>query len=165
MKELPSMMIFENRSNTLIKEVNSLFKRIMKKYYVNQTIFPTLKHNFTAVYSRDKEYLFNLDSPNFFTTATRARIVQFILDRTRFTETKDDDFAFGIDRLISEKAYIAAYPLHDVSHFFVFFIVSFIIYYANYFNFTLKLHICIHIFFRNFRIIELLYRILRYIYI
>lgn len=123
MKELPSMMIFENRSNTLIKEVNSLFKRIMKKYYVNQTIFPTLKHNFTAVYSRDKEYLFNLDSPNFFTTATRARIVQFILDRTRFTETKDDDFAFGIDRLISEKAYIAAYPLHDVSHFFVFFIL------------------------------------------
>ncbi|OAD54669.1 Anoctamin-1 [Eufriesea mexicana] len=88
-------------------------RKIMKKYYVDETIFPTLKHNFTAVYSRDKEYLFGLDSPNFFTAATRARIVQFILDRTRFTETKDDDFAFGIDRLISEKAYVAAYPLHD----------------------------------------------------
>ncbi|XP_017761030.1 PREDICTED: anoctamin-1 isoform X1 [Eufriesea mexicana] len=113
MKELSGMIIPENRSNTLIKEVNSLFKKIMKKYYVDETIFPTLKHNFTAVYSRDKEYLFGLDSPNFFTAATRARIVQFILDRTRFTETKDDDFAFGIDRLISEKAYVAAYPLHD----------------------------------------------------
>ncbi|XP_050486172.1 anoctamin-1 isoform X4 [Bombus huntii] len=113
MKELPTVLIPENRSNALIKEVNSLFKRIMKKYYVDQTIFPTMRHNFTAVYSRDKEYLFSLDSPNFFTAATRARIVQFILDRTRFTETKDDDFAFGIERLISEKAYIAAYPLHD----------------------------------------------------
>lgn len=121
MKELPHMIIPENSSIALIKEVNSLFKRIMKNYYVDQTIFPTMKHNFTAVYSRDKEYLFNLDSPNFFTAATRARIIQFILDRTRFTETKDDDFAFGIERLISEKAYVAAYPLHDVSYNFLFF--------------------------------------------
>lgn len=116
MKELPGLIVPESHSNTLINEVNSLFKRIMKKYYVNQTIFPALKHNFTAVYSRDKEYLFDLDSPNFFTVATRARIVQFILDRTRFTEIKNDDFAFGIERLISDRAYIAAYPLHDVSH-------------------------------------------------
>ncbi|XP_017877213.1 anoctamin-1 isoform X2 [Ceratina calcarata] len=113
MKELPGIKISDNRSNTLIEEVNTLFKRIMNKYYVDQTIFPILKHNFTAVYSRDKEYLFDLDSPNFFTAATRARIVQFILDRTRFSESKADDFAFGIDRLISEKAYVAAYPLHD----------------------------------------------------
>ncbi|XP_053994706.1 anoctamin-1 isoform X2 [Hylaeus volcanicus] len=113
MKELPGLNIPESRSNVLIDEVNSLFKRIMTKYYVNQTIFPTLKHNFTAVYSRDKEYLFDLDSPNFFTAATRARIVQFILDRTRFTESKHDDFAFGIERLISDRAYAAAYPLHD----------------------------------------------------
>ncbi|CAL7952008.1 unnamed protein product [Xylocopa violacea] len=113
MKELPGMIIPEIRTNTLIEEVNSFFKRFVRKYYVDQTIFPTLKHNFTAIYSRDKEYLFDLDMPNFFTAATRARIVQFILDRTRFTETKNDDFAFGIDRLISEKAYVAAYPLHD----------------------------------------------------
>jgi len=75
-----------------------------------------MRQNFTAVYSRDKDYLFDLDSPNFFTSATRSRIVQFILDRTRFTETKEDDFAFGIERLISEHAYVAAYPLHDVSY-------------------------------------------------
>ncbi|XP_015432164.1 PREDICTED: anoctamin-1-like [Dufourea novaeangliae] len=112
-KDLEGRRVPENRGNTLINEVNSLFKRIMKKYYVDETIFPTMKHNFTAVYSRDKEYLFDLDSPNFFTAATRARIVHFILDRTRFTETMDDDFAFGIERLISDRAYVAAYPLHD----------------------------------------------------
>ncbi|XP_058802461.1 anoctamin-1 isoform X2 [Phymastichus coffea] len=69
--------------------------------------------NFAGVYSRDKEYLFDINSPDFFTQAIRSRIVQFILDRTRFTLDKEDDFAFGIDRLITEKAYSAAYPLHD----------------------------------------------------
>ncbi|XP_043249984.1 anoctamin-1-like isoform X2 [Colletes gigas] len=113
MKELPGLIIPDIRGNTLIDEVNSFFNRIMQKYYIDKTIFPTLKHNFTAVYSRDKEYLFDLDSPNFFTAATRARIVQFILDRTKFTETKHDDFAFGIERLISDRAYVAVYPLHD----------------------------------------------------
>lgn len=28
----------------------------------------------------------------------------------------DDDYAFGIDRLISEGIYIASYPLHDVRY-------------------------------------------------
>ncbi|XP_011697845.1 PREDICTED: anoctamin-1 isoform X2 [Wasmannia auropunctata] len=115
MRELPCYEMHETSSNIIIKEVNSLFRRIMNRYYVDTAIFPTMKQNFTAVYSRDKDYLFDLDSPNFFTSATRSRIVQFILDRTRFTETKEDDFAFGVERLISEHAYVAAYPLHDGS--------------------------------------------------
>jgi hypothetical protein len=41
--------------------------------------------------------------------------VQFILDRERFTEIQGDDFAFGIERLINQWVYTAAYPLHDVS--------------------------------------------------
>lgn len=109
------------RSNTIMREVNSWITNFMKHYYVDTTIFPKIKHRFTAVYSRDKEYLFDYDIPEFFTPATHSRIVQFILDRTKFTKNKQDDFAFGIDRLISEHAYVAAYPLHDVS-----FIVSYI---------------------------------------
>lgn len=115
MKELPGCQMPETSSNIIIQEVNTFIRRIMGRYYVDNTIFPTMKQNFTAVYSRDKEYLFDLDMPNFFTSATRSRIVQFILDRARFTETKEDDFAFGIERLISDHAYVAAYPLHDVS--------------------------------------------------
>ena len=118
MRELPGCHMPQTSSNIIIEEVNSLFRRVMNKYYVDTTIFPTMKQNFTAVYSRDKDYLFDLDSPNFFTSATRSRIVQFILDRTRFTETKEDDFAFGVERLISEHTYVAAYPLHDVSYFY-----------------------------------------------
>ncbi|XP_019698195.1 anoctamin-1 isoform X2 [Harpegnathos saltator] len=113
MKELLKCEIPQTYNNVIIKEVNTFVRRIMSKYYVDTTVFPTMKHHFTAVYSRDKEYLFDLDSPNFFSSATRSRIVQFILDRTKFTETKEDDFAFGIERLITERAYVAAYSLHD----------------------------------------------------
>lgn len=49
----------------------------------------------------------------FFTSAVRSRIVQFILDRKRFLKVGDSDYAFGIERMISEQSYIAAYPLHD----------------------------------------------------
>lgn len=118
MKEIKGLSMPQIRQNQLLKEVNSFFRNVMSRYYVDPTIFPPIKHKFTAVYSRDKEYLFDINSPDFFTPATRSRIVHFILDRTRFTPDKDDDFAFGIDRLIAEKAYSAAYPLHDVSNLF-----------------------------------------------
>ncbi|XP_020710663.2 anoctamin-1 isoform X2 [Athalia rosae] len=113
MKEVPGLHRTESSTNVIVKEVNSVFRRLLSRYYVDTTMFPTMKHRFTAVYSRDKEYLFDLDTPEFFTPATHSRIVQFILDRTRFTEDKEDDFAFGVERLIAERAYVAAYPLHD----------------------------------------------------
>lgn len=123
MKEMSGCYQRQTSNIPIIQEVNTFIRRIMSKYYVDTTIFPTMKQNFTAVYSRDKEYLFDLNSPNFFTSATRSRIVQFILDRTRFTETKEDDFAFGIERLISEHAYVATYPLHDASSTFFLYLI------------------------------------------
>ena len=55
-----------------------------------------------------------MDDEDFFTSSIRSRIVDFILKRKRFKEELDDEFAFGIERLISEGIYSAAYPLHDV---------------------------------------------------
>ncbi|XP_046423271.1 anoctamin-4-like isoform X1 [Neodiprion fabricii] len=113
MKNVAGFRPSETSTNIIVKEVNSFFRRLLSKFDVNQTIFPTMKHQFTAVYSRDKEYLFDSDIPEFFSPGTRSRIVHFILDRTTYTEDKENDFAFGIDRLIAENAYVAAYPLHD----------------------------------------------------
>lgn len=59
-------------------------------------------------------FRFDVDSPCFFTPAIHSRIVQFILDRKKFNDDPNDDFAFGIERLLNEKVYSAAYPLHDV---------------------------------------------------
>jgi anoctamin-1 len=80
---------------------------------VDEKYFPPVSHRFTAIYSRDKEYLFDLNQPNFFNTWVRARVCQFILDRQRFSRVNEHDFSFGIDRLINDETYIAAYALHD----------------------------------------------------
>lgn len=61
-----------------------------------------------------------MDDEDFFTSSIRSRIVDFILKRKRFKEELDDEFAFGIERLLSEGIYSAAYPLHDVTHNFYF---------------------------------------------
>ncbi|XP_046742491.1 anoctamin-4 [Diprion similis] len=113
MKNVPGFRPSESSTNIIVKEMNSFFRRLLSKFDVDPSKFPTMKHQFTAVYSRDKEYLFDLDTPEFFSPGTRSRIVHFILDRTTYTEDKENDFAFGIDRLIAENAYVAAYPLHD----------------------------------------------------
>ncbi|KAJ8687984.1 hypothetical protein QAD02_023779 [Eretmocerus hayati] len=113
MKDIQDVDISSHQQNQLLQEMNILIEKFMNQYHVNQEIFPPLKHKFTAVYSRDKEYLFDVDSADFFTSATRSRIVQVILDRTRFSLDREDDFAFGIERLLSENAYSASYPLHD----------------------------------------------------
>lgn len=57
---------------------------------------------------------FNVDDENFFTSSIRSRIVDFILKRKRFKDDIEDEFAFGIERLLTEEVYSAAYPLHDV---------------------------------------------------
>lgn len=59
-------------------------------------------------------FRFDVDSPCFFTPAIHSRIVQFILDRKKFSDDLNNDFAFGIERLLDEKTYSAGYPLHDV---------------------------------------------------
>ncbi|KAL4720493.1 hypothetical protein ACJJTC_013306, partial [Scirpophaga incertulas] len=58
-------------------------------------------------------YRFDTSAECFWTPSIRSRIVQFILDRKKFSAREGDDFAFGIARLISNSTYSAAYPLHD----------------------------------------------------
>lgn len=58
---------------------------------------------------------FDVEDEDFFTSSIRSRIVDFILKRKRFNDDVSDEFAFGIERLLTEGVYSAAYPLHDVS--------------------------------------------------
>jgi hypothetical protein len=72
----------------------------------------TFKHFFDS---------FNAEDEDFFTSSIRSRIVDFILKRKRFKEEIEDEFAFGIERLLTEGIYSAAYPLHDVMQFFFYY--------------------------------------------
>ncbi|KAG5679996.1 hypothetical protein PVAND_009529 [Polypedilum vanderplanki] len=111
MKLIPGMTTFKSRTKSYYRTTLDFF---MKKFVLDEKHFPPMSHRFTAIYARDKEYLFDLEQPNFFNTWVRARIVQFILDRQRFSRNNAHDFSFGIDRLISiDETYIAAYALHD----------------------------------------------------
>ena len=58
---------------------------------------------------------FSTQSADFFSPSNRSRIVAFILKRKMFSDESGDEFSFGIDRLLAEGVYAAAYPLHDVS--------------------------------------------------
>ncbi|EAT41725.1 AAEL006656-PA [Aedes aegypti] len=113
MKEIPGMAGVRSRTTSILSRLKGFAGKIVHYFLVEEKYFPPRSHRFTAVYSRDKEYLFDLKQACFFTAAVRSRIVQFILDRKRFSEDSRNDYAFGIERLITEEVYIAAYPLHD----------------------------------------------------
>ena len=91
----------------------SIAQKLQELLYPNPDIFPNEKNKFTAPYSRDKDYLFDHEDENFFSPSKRTRIVEFLLKRKRFSDDPEDDFAFGINKLISQGVYSDAYPLHD----------------------------------------------------
>ncbi|XP_050354854.1 anoctamin-1-like isoform X2 [Nymphalis io] len=101
------------KTNSLLDKIDECWDSVMSKIRVDPALFPERKHRLTAIYSKDKEYLFDTSVECFWTPSIRSRIVQFILDRKKFSETGNDDFAFGITRLIANNTYSAAYPLHD----------------------------------------------------
>lgn len=68
---------------------------------------------FCKAKSNFSTFSFDLHQSSFFNATIRARIVQFILDRQRYRSDNTHDFCFGIDRLLNDETYIAAYPLHD----------------------------------------------------
>ncbi|CAG9825058.1 unnamed protein product [Phaedon cochleariae] len=112
-QKIPLIRQISSHTNFIFDGINDQWDKIKERVFVDKKTFPDKGHRFTAIYSRDKEYLFHVDSPNFFTPAIHSRIVQFILDRKRFNNNPLHEFAFGIDRLLHERAYVASYPLHD----------------------------------------------------
>ncbi|XP_033723054.1 anoctamin-2 isoform X3 [Tursiops truncatus] len=67
--------------------------------------------NLSYPFSREKMYLYNIqDEDTFFDSATRSRIVHEILKRTTCSRANS---MMGINSLIANNIYEAAYPLHD----------------------------------------------------
>ena len=54
--------------------------RLQRRFQLDPKLFPEGKeHNFTAPYSRDKDYLFEEDEAKYFSPAAKSRIVEFIM--------------------------------------------------------------------------------------
>lgn len=99
----------------LSKQNESVFGRIYKLFRLDQRLFPTKRYELFHEFSRDKIYLFDVKDSNFFPNFVRFSVVNFILERTAFSDNTDDN-CIGIDKLLSDSAYTAAYPLHDGHH-------------------------------------------------
>uniref|UniRef100_A0A6Q2X4S2 Anoctamin n=1 Tax=Esox lucius TaxID=8010 RepID=A0A6Q2X4S2_ESOLU len=81
----------------------------------NDTL-PDLEENesFTAPFSRSRMHHFIIHNKDtFFNNATRSRIVHHILQRVKYEEGKDK---MGMNRLLSNSSYEAAFPLHEGSY-------------------------------------------------
>ena len=63
---------------------------------------------FCALYSIGSD-----ETENFFTTTDRIRVVHHILQTIAFG--KRSSAQIGIDRLLEQQIFVAAFPLHDVS--------------------------------------------------
>ncbi|XP_048124836.1 LOW QUALITY PROTEIN: anoctamin-4-like [Alosa alosa] len=77
---------------------------------------PDLEENesFTAPFSRQRIHHFIIHNKDtFFSNATRTRIVHHILQRVKYEEGKNK---IGLNRLLSNNSYEAAFPLHEGSY-------------------------------------------------
>ncbi|KAI5725304.1 hypothetical protein M8J77_013668 [Diaphorina citri] len=74
---------------------------------------PMKKLPLTAQYTKAKHYLFDEENSDFLSPPSRSLIIDFILSRQSFTANNKDLSNVGIQRLIEDGIYKAAYPLHD----------------------------------------------------
>ncbi|KAB7498085.1 Anoctamin-1, partial [Armadillidium nasatum] len=86
MKKIPGIMAIELNAPVVLLEVTDFFSRFFNFVRIDTKIFPPKNKHFTAIYSRNKEYLF---------------------------ESKKDPHSIGIEKLLAEGAYEAAYPIHE----------------------------------------------------
>lgn len=94
-----------------------LLERIYKYIRLNKQLFPKHSYELYHEFSRDKSYLFDVHEPNFFPCHVRLAVINFILERTPFADrAENNQNCTGIDKLLADSAYIAAYPLHDGHH-------------------------------------------------
>ncbi|XP_051804577.1 anoctamin-4-like isoform X1 [Acanthochromis polyacanthus] len=86
-----------------------------KPMKLNDTL-PDLEENesFTAPFSRSRIHHFIIHNKDtFFNNATRSRIIHHILQRVKYEEGKNK---MGLNRLLSNNSYEAAFPLHEGSY-------------------------------------------------
>lgn len=109
---------FNQHEFELFRNIKSVFRRMFKCVRLNDKIFPkATEYDLYHEFSRGQSYLFNIDQPDFFPNYVRLAVINFILERTTFTEDKDDNqHLVGIEKLLADGAYNSVYPLHDGSY-------------------------------------------------
>ncbi|XP_055345444.1 anoctamin-5-like [Paramacrobiotus metropolitanus] len=81
-------------------------------FRVDRELLPPMQEQFTSFFSKARMDQFNIsDEDSFFSAGQRSRIVWECLSRIRYDE--GNPTKFGIQRLLANNTFIAAFPLHD----------------------------------------------------
>lgn len=99
--------------NILSEAANFVVKMVKLCIAIEPANMPMQKLPLTAQYTKAKHYLFDEENNEFLNPPARSLIVDFILCRQSFTANNKDLSNVGIQRLIEDDIYKAAYPLHD----------------------------------------------------
>ncbi|XP_050091093.1 anoctamin-4-like [Anopheles aquasalis] len=114
MRKLANQDKILTRDFSIQSLVGWLFCWPLRKFIrIDQDIFKSSEYRLLYEYSRNKPYLFDDQDPNFFTPSVRIAVVNFILNRTSFSENLEEKTHIGIRRLVEDDVYLDAYPLHD----------------------------------------------------
>ncbi|EGV93319.1 Anoctamin-4 [Cricetulus griseus] len=97
----------------------SRFRRWLPKkpMRLDKETLPDLEENdcYTAPFSQQRIHHFIIHNKDtFFNNATRSRIVHHILQRIKYEEGKNK---IGLNRLLTNGSYEAAFPLHEENHY------------------------------------------------
>ncbi|XP_013884747.1 anoctamin-4, partial [Austrofundulus limnaeus] len=105
---------FFSRMEKCINQFRGWLPRKPMKF--DSDTLPYLEENesFTAPFSRSRIHHFIIhNKETFFNNATRSRIIHHILQRVKYEEGKNK---MGLNRLLSNNSYEAAFPLHEGSY-------------------------------------------------
>uniref|UniRef100_A0AAQ5YTP3 Anoctamin n=1 Tax=Amphiprion ocellaris TaxID=80972 RepID=A0AAQ5YTP3_AMPOC len=114
--ELMNIRIEKNKGPLMEKRINKFRGWLPRKPMKLNDTLPDLEENesFTAPFSRSRIHHFIIHNKDtFFNNATRSRIVHHILQRVKYEEGKNK---MGLNRLLSNNSYEAAFPLHEGSY-------------------------------------------------
>lgn len=123
-----------------MQKIKSFCGRPFDFVKLDQKLFPDREYRLQYEYSTNRSYLYifigfvfllkfhtffsffcRFDDESdgyFFSQATRISVVHFILERQPFSHEDESSNNIGIEKLLNECIYSAAYPLHDVSKLF-----------------------------------------------
>ncbi|KAF7228888.1 anoctamin-4 isoform X1 [Nothobranchius furzeri] len=102
---------FLSRMEKRINQFRGWLPRKPMKFDSNTLPYLEENESFTAPFSRSRIHHFIIhNKETFFNNATRSRIIHHILQRVKYEEGKNK---MGLNRLLSNNSYEAAFPLHE----------------------------------------------------
>lgn len=113
MKPLEGQSEVNDKSFQLMETLKNLFSRCCSSVELDKSKFPERDQRIHCEFSRNYINLFDVERPNFFDATVRSSIINFILERQHFVEGEETPDNLGIEKLIADRVYDSAYPLHD----------------------------------------------------